>query len=525
MALLYRAIWSDQRPDLVDSGPGTFRAWLDSKALRIAVPHEGVVGTGTEEVAVARVDDGGLHALRMRLVEERQAGSGEQRWSTTAHWMSDGANGWIWVDLEWVSDEPFAHQPEVAAPNLVAMLLEADGAQLNGVHLGPKPLRVARSEVQDLVSWIHDRDRRAPVVVFSTDVGIGPEAYSRRVREVARRLAGCVDVRMLTSDSEPGFDSAMRPSSMSVFGGAARVYLPGIDPSDPVPWRHRYVRTQMLTDRPRIAAGRIAHLVLPRMVAQRPPEIYRTRVKQLLDQTLGDEQTDWKAMALELDQVVTELQADNEELREEKDLAHMEALESERAAADALHKLEALRSRLRVIGEVPEALEQQVAEAPIVSSCADALNLAEQLENIMVHPDSPRDIDRMDQSPDAELWGQRLWTHLQSLDAYATEKGAGFKTWCENSGHPLAISPKFIAMTESETVCNNPRLRDRRLLPIDSRVNPSGKIEMLAHIKSVQGGGMQIPRIYFHDDTKGATGKVHVGFVGPHDLMPNTLTK
>ena len=44
---------------------------------------------------------------------------------------------------------------------------------------------------------------------------------------------------------------------------------------------------------------------------------------------------------------------------------------------------------------------------------------------------------------------------------------------------------------------------------------------MEAHLKPVQGGGMQIPRIYFYDDTKGRTGKVHVGFIGPHDRMPN----
>lgn len=30
--------------------------------------------------------------------------------------------------------------------------------------------------------------------------------------------------------------------------------------------------------------------------------------------------------------------------------------------------------------------------------------------------------------------------------------------------------------------------------------------------------------VYFHDDTGGTTGKVHVGFIGPHGLMPNTRT-
>ena len=29
-------------------------------------------------------------------------------------------------------------------------------------------------------------------------------------------------------------------------------------------------------------------------------------------------------------------------------------------------------------------------------------------------------------------------------------------------------------------------------------------------------------RIYFYDDTHGNTGKIHVGFIGPHYLMPNT---
>lgn len=79
-------------------------------------------------------------------------------------------------------------------------------------------------------------------------------------------------------------------------------------------------------------------------------------------------------------------------------------------------------------------------------------------------------------------------------------------------------------MTESQTVCTTESLRRHRDLPIDNAISPSGRIEMLAHIKSIQGGGMQIPRIYFHDDTKGKTVQVHVGFIGPHDLVPNTLT-
>lgn len=524
MALLYRAIWSDGRPDLVDAALPVFREWVARKELDVTVPEDGLDSAGGAEVAVARVEDGETRALRTRLVEERPVAAGEERWTTTTHWMTNARDGWVWVDLEWVSDDTFAREPEVVAPNLVGMLLKTDGADRGHVRLGPEPSRVSVDEVDDLVSWLYDDERPNPVVVFSVDKAIDPEAYSGRVRETARRLAGCVDVRMLTVESEAEFDRAMSPTSMSVFHGAARVYLPGIDESDPQPWRHRYIRARFLSDRPWIAAGRIARVVLPRIVAQRPPVLYRTHVKQLLDATLG-EQTDWEAMALELDETVSRLQQENEGLREEKDLALMEALDSERRAADAIEKLEALRQRFRIMGEAPEAIEQEESDEAIsASSCAEAVQLGQTLDNIVIHPDAPQDIDRMDQSPDSELWGQRVWMHLQSLNAYAEEKGPGFETWCRTSGHPRVISPKFISMTESETVCNNPRLRERRLLPIDMRVDPSGRIEMLAHIKSVEGGGMQIPRVYFFDDTKGVTGKIHVGFIGPHDLMPNTKT-
>lgn len=522
MALLYRAIWSDDRPDLIDAGPAAFNDWVRGKRLGLEVPDEGVVEADGSDVTVARVEDGSTCALRIRLNEERPVDAGAERWTTTAHWMTDGTRGWVWVDLEWVSDAVFAPQPDVAAPKLVGVLLGArsDGA---GPRLGPKPLAVRASDTDELVEWLYDDERAVPVVVFSVDTGISPEDYSRRVQEVARRLTGCADVRMLTADSERLFDQAMRDASLSVFGGAARVYLPGIHPANPMPWRHRWVRANLLTNRHKTAAARIAQLVLPRMVAQRPPALYRTHVKQLMDQSVG-EQTDWEVLAVELDEALSLLQLEIEDLREEKDLALMEALESERDAADALAKLEAHRRQLRIRGEVPELVEQEVDEAADVDSCAQAVALAAGLKHLVVHPDAPRDISRMDESPNSELWGQRIWAHLQSLDAYAEARGPGFQIWCENAGHPRAIASKFISMTESETVCNNERLRRCRDLPVDTRIDVSGEIEMMAHIKSIQGGGMQIPRIYFHDDTKGKTGKVHVGFIGPHDLVPNTLS-
>ncbi len=47
---------------------------------------------------------------------------------------------------------------------------------------------------------------------------------------------------------------------------------------------------------------------------------------------------------------------------------------------------------------------------------------------------------------------------------------------------------------------------------------------MEAHCKIAEGGGRLSPRVYFHDDTKGATGLVHVGFIGPHRYVRNAST-
>jgi len=61
----------------------------------------------------------------------------------------------------------------------------------------------------------------------------------------------------------------------------------------------------------------------------------------------------------------------------------------------------------------------------------------------------------------------------------------------------------------------NPRFVDLRALPVAKEVDPSGEILMLPHIR-IEQGGSPAPRIRFHDDTAGKTGKIHVGWLGAH---------
>ena len=60
---------------------------------------------------------------------------------------------------------------------------------------------------------------------------------------------------------------------------------------------------------------------------------------------------------------------------------------------------------------------------------------------------------------------------------------------------------------------------ETRVFPVDPAVSVQERISMQAHLK-VSLKGKDSVRIFFHDDTEGETGLVHVGFIGPHDLVP-----
>ena len=76
------------------------------------------------------------------------------------------------------------------------------------------------------------------------------------------------------------------------------------------------------------------------------------------------------------------------------------------------------------------------------------------------------------------------------------------------------LSGNAVAMTESQRVLLDPRMVQDRRFPADLTLAPSGSRVMVAHIRL--DNGPTAPRLYFCDDTRDATGKVHVGYIGPH---------
>ncbi|GGK63486.1 hypothetical protein Sme01_05680 [Sphaerisporangium melleum] len=125
----------------------------------------------------------------------------------------------------------------------------------------------------------------------------------------------------------------------------------------------------------------------------------------------------------------------------------------------------------------------------------------------------------------APVWAAKAWDAFRALDAFAEARSAGkftggFLQWCMSAAVET-IPAGMVAMSESRTVNTNGRYSTHRIFEVPREVHPSGKVFMEAHIK-LRKGGVPAPRVHFHDDSGGATGKVWVGYVGDH--LPNTLT-
>ena len=174
-----------------------------------------------------------------------------------------------------------------------------------------------------------------------------------------------------------------------------------------------------------------------------------------------------------------------------------------------------------------DATDADGASAAGVSSPTDAVRLARaQLDRLAIPESATAMTDEIDRAVESPAWGRATWRALQALHLYATQSAryGGFWDWCANSGHAQAwpATTKKLAMNESLTAMN--AHGEDRVFKVDTRVRASGEIVMEAHCKVAEGGGGLSPRIYFYDDTKGATGLVHIGFVGPHRHIRNAST-
>lgn len=526
MALLYRTIFTDERPHLIEDARELFAQWLASKGIELPV----AAGDGAEDVVeVSEVEhtQDGIAARRMTLHEDRR-GAGE-RWSTTMTVIDSSTERCVWIDLERVADDPFGLRPVLAPPRLVRAFLAGGTARIGPVPLLPAPIPIQDSDVPGLVELLLHRERTIPVLVVSRDRYCDAATNRARAEELARQVAGIAPVYVLEGYATTELSKALG-SDLHVFNGAVRTYLPGMAVPDRNPRRHRFVGPSFFTRRTTDAAQTIARVLADQSEALRPPELYRETVSRFPGFPRSRGATDSSDL---LDYALDEnesLSRENAELKEERDEAGLE-LDYLLGRIDDQHaRIRYLEGRLAERGEFVIGVPTPDSETPdTATSCAKVLELARNHLSYVVIGDTHDAAVVLDTHTKASAWARKAWQAVRALQSYAEWKGrdvepfdGDFWSFCTappSGADTVAVS--WLAMKESETVDNNPQYRAARTFPVPREVDPDGRVYMASHIK-IEPGGRPAPRIHFHDDTSGRTGRIYVGYFGVH--LPNDRT-
>jgi hypothetical protein len=126
----------------------------------------------------------------------------------------------------------------------------------------------------------------------------------------------------------------------------------------------------------------------------------------------------------------------------------------------------------------------------------------------------------LDAHMETGIWIPRTWRLLCAMEAFAAAQeggaeGATFRTYCETMPTP-PINPRQISLQESRPVESNRKMREERMFAVSTGVDDSGRVYMGAHARVTASGKPPAPRMYFYDDVRGQTGRVHVGYIGKH---------
>lgn len=563
MAEQYRAQWehSDDEPDLRVARAA--RDWvskkhryelpLDNYDLTFETPR-GIQCNATLDVA--RQEQNGSRSVIFRLTEEHKDG---ERWRTeiVALTTDQEINSCYYCSVATEQPKPNS-KIVIAAPRIAKDLLS--GAVTDNWPLDPQAMIIDEYTTPILKEAIANPARRVPFIILRGSDDGRDKAFIKDVgAEIAASLAGLCSVVIVDKhiDTElVGLTNASRPV---IPESSIRIFHPTTDASDLISRLHplRKLRSK------NVIKEWVTMQIAPRSVVRQPPipikEFLEKRRQQEINST-GSETASPKEIdrlrsrVQSLAKSVEELEIRNQIAIDELQYAGLEASEfMEEASARELQLSQLARSQRSIESAFQVALSYdsnlesvlkdrniwpysddrdsthedvaaiQASISPETS--ADCYEAASSFlrEWLSIPEDAAKSLEVLDESPSASSWATSSWRAFCSLAAYAEAKQndqnnevPDFWHWCK-SGAPLhwPASDKKLAMKESESTMNNQRYAELRKFPTCE----GGRIEMQAHIKVVQGGGDNIPRIYFlYDDV---VKKVRIGYFGPHRFVPN----
>lgn len=527
MSVLYRSIWSSEVSDSERALVGLreqVAAWVQDSESPDPLPE----GKSNFEVSQRRHREAVLRTVNVdafEVISTDRSDEDPTEWVTEIRVVvGEDSRVHTLVQLSMSSDD-LARRVEVGRPAVVHSLLSASKRPALGVsQIVGGPQEIPEKGVSILCEILANPDRTLPVVVCAApDVSHGGR-WLHNAEIIAKRVEG---VALVVTLDRPAVDALKNElGRLAIWNGGVRVYVPGVVNRSSGGWLHRYYRGNLFERRSRTAINSVVYHVTQLSARRRVPDVFR----------VFGERSGLPLEALE-EMVPAKTVAEERERWEfEIECAREDQSSAERSLGEANNHLSRIRDALFERGMVDlywGAKYPQREEFPDDVQCVSEAVLAAQMylsDWISLPESTARELDDIDTAPSAYSWGNRCLRGLRALAAYAQDRAGGwdsggFWEWCD-SGVPFAwpATDKKLSMVESKFVCTNDKFRRARIFPVDERVDSTGEILMLSHLKISEGGGNLAPRVYFYDDTKGSTKKVHVGFVGPHYLVPNKST-
>jgi hypothetical protein len=538
---------------LLAEGGAQVRAWLSSKgyAPDLVVGEGRPLGDGVSGHAVELVPGDGSRTVRFRVVEEAPQG----RWTSllTLH-APPGERQTPWAVLE-------VHTPTAdgdragwtGTPRLARHLIEALPVRDGLARITVAPHRVLPGEVDELCEVVEDAGRRGRIFVAGTSEDLPEGEWLALVTRLTRDTLGVATTYFLTAEATTALNARFGPTH-GVRPGTVRTFEPGavvgeVDDGR----RHRVLGThrivsdhtarlsrmlgwkarQWLMEQALAPAVRRVNDRMDReedrfLLAPAPPTARAAEPRSPDVSELVRLAEEGRAAALResavlgrLDEVRTELEAETSRRVETSRRLEDELLEH----LETQQRNEELEARNRYL----EALLLTSSAASEVYADARTDHVPDSFDELLVLKDEFAHLEFtcdeetaavLDDKDPSGIWARKTWRILETLDdyvratlegrcdrdveSYLKETPAGFRGYSVNKH----------ASTESKDVQNNPRFAAARVFTVPVSVDPAGEMQMMSHFKIAQSGQVS-PRLYYYDDSRG-TGKVYVGYIGPH---------
>ncbi|MFM2046812.1 MAG: hypothetical protein RL383_889 [Actinomycetota bacterium] len=516
MTLVYRAVWTDNEIDIHTAVLECFAAWLDGRNTPIDIPVNRVEQRDGRTLTTVKVNNAAVVGVQAQLVEDYESERG--RWTTTVTGMRIGEDNVVWVTVHADVDKGI-WQRSIRAPRVVRELLLAGGSPTiddDALEVQPREIDDEKS-VTRLTRSISSTKRRIPLLVIAARNNSDLTKAVQRATRAAETLAGVARVVVV----EPGMVSALNaelPDGLHVPKGWSRLFMPDCANDAINPRLTISFNSNELGSDPRelglLVSKHIGHSILWPTV---PPEW--ADGKRRIDEARRKLKKKNQPAEVEIEAV-----ADYTDDPEEAWRLYAEDLQWQLADANEL-AAEWHKRAEEYYGKLISLLTKESAPNPY-----DKLTFAATIEEvqrlsqwIQIPRTAPQGMVELDTHVSARVWAKDFGRLCASFESYARYKSThtfkgNYLTWCKQNGD---YSADKIALNEGKTTKQIKKLMEARTFTVDTQVNQSGKIAMLNHAKIQARGSGFIPRVYFHDDTGGATGKIHIGFIGPHYLVPH----